>query len=526
MRYQAKINDSPTRIAREYGVAFDALIAANPHKPTTVVAGRRTWASLAPNETIIVPVGGMVADAITDAINAMGSPCDPANVAAVCVLQRLLGVTVDGKYGSGTAAAARARFPGAPAGCSPRPSWWAPAGQSNCTAAAPTASAPPAAGSSLDRAAGAALAALLADPGYCTSVKRSGSPVNTAIHNFKSAWNAANPTNPVPINTGNYEPIVQIALALALNTAQSNVPPGCGAVPTAPAPTPQQAPPIQASTAPAVTSSFVDPCDPANVASVCAAQRALGVTVDGKYGPGTAAAAQRTDPNAPGPCSPRPSWWRPAGQSNCPGGAAAPMPTPATPTVTPVSVPAAVAALATVDPCSQSSLDVVYAAQRALGVSPDGKYGTDTASAARRVLPNAPAACSPRPAWWAPPGTSNLPGGDTMATPPPRPPQPGPPIVVQVPTCPAGSYYDSTKGACLPNASQAQPPGGQPIVVAPAADDKKKVSTGAIVAGALGAAALVGLIAVAATSKTGHRGARGPRGPAHRKHKSSHRRKR
>lgn len=402
MLYKAKNGDSPSRIARAYGVSRDALLRANSHKPTTVVAGQRTWQSLRVNEPVNVPVGGMVGDLVTDALSTIiGSPCDQTNVRLVCAIQRALGVTVDGKWGNDSANAARARFPNAPPACSPRPSWWAPKGQSNCTTATARTAAPAPSSSSLDRAASAALAALVADSNYCVSVKRVGTPVNTAVHNFKAAWNAANPTNPVPIGTGNYEPIVQIALALALNVPQENVPTGCGAGVIAPAPTP------------------------------------------------------------PAPLPPPP-----------------PVPTP-TPTVT---VPAAVAALVTVNPCDQSSLNVVYAAQRALGVSPDGKYGNDTATAARRYLPNAPAGCSPRPAWWAPKGQSNTPSGP-----------------------------------------------GQPIVVTPEA--KKKLSTGAIVAGAIGAAALVGLIAVAATGKkTGRRGARGRRGPSrHRKsshRKSSHKRRR
>jgi hypothetical protein len=542
MKYQAKTGDSPSRIARAYGLSRDALLRANPHKPTTVVAGQRTWRSLVPRETIIVPVGGMVGDSFVgvgdpaaDVVNllmAAGGPCLQANAGYVCQIQSILGITVDGKWGSGTAAAIRALVPNAPGGCSPTPAWWAPKGSSKCPGTSPTPSAPTPAGSSLDRAASAAVAALLGDPNYCASVKRAGTPVNTAVHNFKAAWNA-NSTNPVPIGTGNYEPSVQVALALALNTSPSNVPPGCGtAAAVPPSPTP---PPFNASTTvPAPTpSSFVNPCDPSNVAAVCAMQRAAGLTVDGKYGANTASAARRLDPSAPGPCSPRPGWWKPAGQSNC-AGAAQPMPPPGpppappppTPIVTPVTVPAPVAALTTIDPCAQSSLDVVYAAQRALGVSPDGKYGNDTATAARRLLPTAPAGCSPRPGWWAPKGASNLPGGQTVPTPPPRPPQPGKTVVVPIEACPPGTYPNPSGQGCLPMPATPPGPGGQPIVVAP--EPEKKLSTGAIVAGAIGAAALVGLIAVAATSKKGHRGARGPRGPGKRKHshrKSTHRKK-
>jgi hypothetical protein len=68
-------------------------------------------------------------------------------------------------------------------------------------------------------AAQTAAAAIAADPSYCTSVARPGSAVNTAVHAFKVAWNAANPGSPVPINTGNYEQATADALRRALGTA-------------------------------------------------------------------------------------------------------------------------------------------------------------------------------------------------------------------------------------------------------------------------------------------------------------------
>jgi hypothetical protein len=55
-------------------------------------------------------------------------------------------------------------------------------------------------------------------------------------------------------------------------------------------------------------------------------------------------------------------------------------------------------------------------------------------------------------------------------------------------------------------------PSGQPVVVAPVVEDKKKLSTGALVAGAIGALALVGVVAVAVSGKKGSRGSRGKRG--------------
>lgn len=83
-----------------------------------------------------------------------------------------------------------------------------------------------------------ALSALNADSNYCASVRAPGSAVNTAVHNFKAAWNASYPDAAVPINTGNYEPQVADALSTALSGA--TVPGGCG---TSPAPAPAPAPP-------------------------------------------------------------------------------------------------------------------------------------------------------------------------------------------------------------------------------------------------------------------------------------------
>lgn len=71
----------------------------------------------------------------------------------------------------------------------------------------------------------AVAAAVAADPNYCTSVSQVGSAMNTAIHAFKSAWNAANPGTPVPIGTGTYEQATADALARVLGSAPS----ACGA---------------------------------------------------------------------------------------------------------------------------------------------------------------------------------------------------------------------------------------------------------------------------------------------------------
>jgi len=143
MLYEVRYGDSPAIIARKYGVTVAALVGANPQKPTTVVAGVRTWRDLRAGETVSVPVGGYVGalgDPQTVAVAALmnaGSPCDQANVAMVCLAQGAMGIGVDGKWGSDTSVAARRLVPSAPPGCTPRPAWWAPTGKSSCPAALP-----------------------------------------------------------------------------------------------------------------------------------------------------------------------------------------------------------------------------------------------------------------------------------------------------------------------------------------------------------------------------------------------------
>ena len=70
---------------------------------------------------------------------------------------------------------------------------------------------------------------LSADASYCESVRHAGTPVNVAVHNFKQAWNAANPGNPLPIGTGRYEPSVRTALFSVLKHIDlTDVPLECG----------------------------------------------------------------------------------------------------------------------------------------------------------------------------------------------------------------------------------------------------------------------------------------------------------
>lgn len=429
MKYTVGMGESPTMIARAFGVPLQRLIAANPHKETKMVGTTRTWVGLKPRETITVPASGFVGDATTDAINALiaaGGPCLQANVGLVCTIQRLLGVSADGKWGTTTSTAARTRVAGAPGACSPRPLWWAPVGQSNCPAVIPP---PP--------------------PPVAPTISPAASP--------------------------GFSPEAVLALLT------------------------------------------INPCDPSSVAVVCAAQAALKVAVDGKYGDATATAARRLVPNAPPGCNPRPLWWKPVGQSNCVSTPVIPIPSSPSPTITapapapaptPTAVaPAAVLVLGTINPCLEANVMLVCAAQKALGVTVDGKYGTSTAAAARRLFAGAPPACDPRPSWWKPIGQSNCVSSSIPApipSPVPAPlPSPAPAPAPSPTPAPAPAPSPTPTPSPSPTPSPAPAPAPSPsdttIVVPP--EPKKGLSTGAIVLGSVAAAALVGIVAIAATGK-------------------------
>jgi len=91
----------------------------------------------------------------------------------------------------------------------------------------------PAPPTSVADAARAAVAAIVADPSYCTSVTHPGSSVNAAVHAFKTAWNSSG-ANPVPINTSNYEQATASALAQALGSAPTACAPHVTVSPVAP----------------------------------------------------------------------------------------------------------------------------------------------------------------------------------------------------------------------------------------------------------------------------------------------------
>ena len=315
MLYKTQYADTPAIIARKHGVGFDALIGANPQKPTTVVAGVRTWRDLRPGEVVQVPVGVGVGSVASDAVGAMmaaGSPCDQANVALVCAAQRALGVGADGKWGSGSASAAQRVVAGAPAGCSPRPGWWAPAGQSNCpSASAPTAS---------TTAVPAAVQAL-------TSVNPCLQSSATLVATAQAAMGVA--------SDGKYGTDSATRARALLGSA---APPACSPRPswwTSPGQVNVQVTPSHAATTPTVAPpsaaapsgtavpaavqalTTVDPCLQSSATLVATAQAAMGIASDGKYGTDSATRARALlGSAAPPACSPRPSWWTAPGQVN------------------------------------------------------------------------------------------------------------------------------------------------------------------------------------------------------------------
>lgn len=381
--YRTQRGESPAMIARKLNTSVGALMFANRHKPTTVVADskgrpRHTWKEVGIGELLHVPRPGFgigdpgMLGAITPA--APGAPHaqikQGSSGADVALWQTIIGATADGIFGPKTAALTKSwqGTHGVAADGIVGPKTWAAALSTAApvTVATPAVTPPPMASppSGLASAAASALAALSSDTNYCTNVAKTGTAVNTAVHNFKAAWNSANPGRAVPIGTGKYEVSVAAALWSALG-GQVDVPPGCGATgtpaapaPSAPAPvasTPMPAapPPAPSMPAPSTPSSNVpsavqaltsiDPCDQGYSALVSQAQAALGVSVDGKYGPATAAAARRLVSNAPAACSPRPAWWTAPGHSNAPGGGAATAPSapsaPSTPSAPAQQVP-------------------------------------------------------------------------------------------------------------------------------------------------------------------------------------------
>lgn len=308
--------------------------------------------------------------------------------------------------------------------------------------------------------------------------------------------------------------------------------------------------------APHKTVSITNPGPHVADADVALLQTIVGATPDGLFGPNTQAAVKKFQAAhglaADGIAGPK--TWAVATATAAPAAAAASLPAilqqalpgiipaataPAAapvPVVIPVSAPAAAAALATIDPCYSENVQMVCAAQRALGVTADGKYGNDTATALRRLIPSAPPGCSPRPSWWTPTGQSNCTSAAMPSLPAPVPAaipslpslpassaSPGlPQITTSIPSVlptpsipsvlplPAPATTPSTSS--IPTAAPAAQPGPiQPTVTQPA---KAGMSTAAVVAGGVG---VVALVAVAAMAISGKKGGHGGHAPASRR---------
>jgi hypothetical protein len=258
--------------------------------------------------------------------------------------------------------------------------------------------------SGVGAAAAVAVNALSTDSNYCKSVAHPGSPVNRAVHNFKKEWNKANPGAPLPVGTGKYEVTVAAALSSVVGRvdAGATVPAGCNAG----KPVGTFAPITGVSDSATDTGWKGLPSDTT-------------IATDGWKG-----LPQNTTITPPASPPPEP----PA------------LPAPSTSTGQTLT---AAQALAAVNPCDQTNAGLVQAFQKSASVTPDGKYGHATAKALAKQIPGAPAACSPRPAWW---GSASH--GKAHPPPPtpafvPSPPSPGfvpPPMPVASTATPAAQF--------------------------------------------------------------------------------------
>lgn len=279
LQHQVQYGDSAARIAEHYTGDPSReleLILANPQKPHTNVSGRLAFTNLIVGEKLDLPQNwtqtmnygmsgiGLGSSSIVQLDTTGG--LNPRFTVTVQDSDNVNGVTgtvdfvVDGTpigsvfiqggsgFASGTSPATTVSEGTHRVQANFRPNG---ANQSNTSASRdipfyaqsnnPGPPGPPP-GVNVLAAAQAAASALANDPNYCTSVHSNGSAVNSAVHNFKTAWNAANPGNPVPVGTGNYEPATAAALSQALGG--QSVAQGCGGVsprpptPTPPTPTP------------------------------------------------------------------------------------------------------------------------------------------------------------------------------------------------------------------------------------------------------------------------------------------------
>ena len=491
--YTVQYNDSPASIAKQFGITLSDLLAANPQKPTKVVAGVQTFRELMIGETLSIPTVGL------SGVNGVGVGFNFFKAAllpwgAITEAAKALkhgGVAV--RHGRPRSDQTWERWqqihPGTP--YSDYQNWWNQyGGQGGGTIGY--------AGTGVGQADQMPSVSDVVGQGYVQTnqdcfagqfcyVLTQQSPAGPLTRTYTFSSN--DPTSRAN-GTGTNTPAGQPEILPAWpNWMQFGINGRTG---------------VGQSAQSAVDAlSQTDPCDPANVGLVWAAQQAIGLDPDGKWGDGSMKAAQAKGIlHAPYGCSPRPTWWAPAGQKNFPsgGGGAAPVPAPiptpdSSATAPSSSVPAlAQAALAAInaDPnyCTSvgqpgsavnSAVHAFKAAWNADNPSMPvpigtGRYESATANAlslalGRQPAPPACGAAAPAPMR---PDSAPIPG-------------PGGPGGGGGPGGPGGST------------SVVVQPGGGGTYPLPA-PKKPGISTGAIVAGAIGVAALVGIVAIAATS--------------------------
>jgi hypothetical protein len=237
--------------------------------------------------------------------------------------------------------------------------------------------------------------ALNADKDYCKSVKHPGSAVNLAVHRFKKAWNDANPGAPLPVGTGNYEATVSSALSSIVLVADptANIPPGCDHL----------------------TTLGVGECRLRT--AIMEQLTGVGDITQGLPGNTITGPGFNHQGTQATPDSAKVSLMEAAAFTGVS------LDPPAVP-VPPMGPPSPAQALAAIDPCAQTNSSLVVAFQQSAGLTADGKYGHATATALKKQIASAPAACSPRPAWWGGSGS----GGKHRPA-PPIPSVPAPPMI-------------------------------------------------------------------------------------------------
>jgi pyruvate/2-oxoglutarate dehydrogenase complex dihydrolipoamide acyltransferase (E2) component len=422
--YTIAYGDSPASVAKKFGISLSDLLAANPQKPTTITAGVRTFRELHIGEKLNVPTVGLSgADAIGVGFNFFkaallpwGAPAEIAESLIAKSLRHRKHVGAPTKGGHNSWERWQQVHPGTP--YSDYQNWWNTYGQTGGTIAG-------AAG--VGGAVSDFKAALL--PWGAISETEKALRRHPHRRTIQEWYRETHPGQPLPpyFSVGD---IAAYHRAVGVGDGTAGVGDAANDA-------------VQAL-------AMVDACDPANVGLVWAAQQALGLDPDGKWGNASMKAAQaRGILHAPYGCSPRPSWWAPVGQKNYPPGVS-PMPTPVTVAPAPMPVPMPMPM-----PTPGATPAAAQAAQAAQQAAVQAAQATTPAAAQQAAAVAQQAAAQ----------------------------------AVQV------AQQNPT-----PANQQAAATAQQAAAAAVTHEKKHGISTGMIVAGAIGVAALVGIVAIAATS--------------------------